>query len=132
MAAHELGQRMHDDVGAMTRRLQEHRRRHRVVDNQRHAARMRHARDCLKVTDIAGRIADGLAEHRGGIFIHAGGKRLSTVAGGKAAFHALPRQNRVQQGMGGTVKLRHRNDILPGARDIGEGVVQRRLSRRGR
>ena len=37
MAAHELGQRMHDDVGAVLDRAQQDRRRDRIVDDQRHA-----------------------------------------------------------------------------------------------
>ena len=41
VAAHELGQRMHDDVGAVFDRPQQDRRRDRVVDDQRHAVPVR-------------------------------------------------------------------------------------------
>jgi hypothetical protein len=37
VAAEELGQRMHDDVGAVLERLAQVGRRQRVVDDQRHA-----------------------------------------------------------------------------------------------
>jgi hypothetical protein len=35
--AHELGERVHDDVGAMVDRAQQDRSRHRVVDDERNA-----------------------------------------------------------------------------------------------
>ena len=41
MAAHEFRQRMHDDVRAVFDRPHQHRRRHRVVDDQRHVVAMR-------------------------------------------------------------------------------------------
>ena len=67
MAAHELGQGMDDDVGAMLRRLEQHGRRHRIVHDQRHA--MRHGpcgrwpryrrycrRDCPRVSQKTARV----------------------------------------------------------------------------
>ncbi len=100
MAAHELGEGMHDDVGAELRRLEQHRGRHGVVHDQRHAMVMRHAGDCLNIADIPGGIAHRLAEHRAGVFVDTGGQRLGTVAGGKTPFDALTGQQIVQQGYG--------------------------------
>jgi hypothetical protein len=63
-AAHELGQGVHNDVGAVLDRPQEDGRGHRIVDNQRNPMHMGQARKRLDVADVAGRIADGFTEHR--------------------------------------------------------------------
>ena len=62
VAAHEFGQRMHDDVGAVIDRTQQDRRRHRIVDDERHAVTFGDRGQRLDVADIAGRIADAFAE----------------------------------------------------------------------
>ena len=69
VAAHELGQRMHHDVGAVLDRPQQDRRRDRVVDDQRHAVPVRDVGERLDVADVAGRIADALAEQRAGLVV---------------------------------------------------------------
>ena len=62
MAAEEFRQRVHDDVGAVIDRLDQIRRRQRVVDDQRHAGLARHRRDRLDVGDGAAGIGDQLDE----------------------------------------------------------------------
>ena len=89
---------------------------------------VRHAGDGSDIADIAGRIAHRFAEDGAGVLVDAGGQRLGAVTGGKTALDALPRQHGVQQGVRGAVKLRHRDDVLARLRDIGEGIVQRRLA----
>ena len=53
VAAEELGQRVHDDVGAVFDRLAQIGRRQRVVDDQRHAGALRDLGDRLDVADDA-------------------------------------------------------------------------------
>ena len=107
VAAHEFGERMHDDVGAVVHRAHQHGRRDRVVDDQRHAVTMRHGGECLEIADIAGRIAHRLAEHRAGVLVD---QRLDV--GGAVRFcepdlHALAGQDVGEQRVGRAVELRH-------------------------
>jgi hypothetical protein len=60
--AHELGERMQHDVGAMFDRLAEIGRGQRVVDDQRHAGLLRDLRDAADVGDEAAGIGDRLDE----------------------------------------------------------------------
>ena len=83
MAAEELGQRMHDDVRAVVDRPHQDRRGYGVVDDQRHAVPMRHFGQRLDVADVAGRIADALAEHRAGVLVDQGLDIGRPVAGGE-------------------------------------------------
>ena len=64
VAAHELGQRVHDDVGAVLLGLAQVGRRQRVVDDQRHAGLLGDGRDGRQVDDDAARVGDRLAEDR--------------------------------------------------------------------
>ena len=75
---------MHDDVGAVVDRPQQDRRRHGVVDDQRHAMTMRDRGQRLDVADIAGRIADALAEDRARVVVDQLLDRIGAVALGKA------------------------------------------------
>ena len=63
VAAHELRQRMHDDVGAIFDRPQQDRRSDGVVDDQRHAMLCATRASAFDVADIPGRIANAFAEH---------------------------------------------------------------------
>jgi hypothetical protein len=62
--AEEFGQRVDDDIGAVFDRTQQDRCRHRIVDHQRHAVPCRDLRQRRNIADVAGRIADALAEYR--------------------------------------------------------------------
>ncbi len=64
MPAHELGQRVHDDVGAVLLGAAEVGRRQRVVDDQRHAGLLGDRRDRRQVDDDAAGVSDGLAKER--------------------------------------------------------------------
>ena len=63
VAADELRRGVHDDVGAVLDRPAQVRRRERVVDDQRHAARVRDLGERGEVGDVAVRVADRLGEH---------------------------------------------------------------------
>ena len=61
VAAHELGERVHHDVGAVIDRTAQVRRGEGVVDHQRHVVLVRDLGDGLDVQHVAARIGDGLA-----------------------------------------------------------------------
>ena len=67
MAAQELGQRMHHDVGAVLDRLAQIGRGQRVVDDERNAGALGERGDRLDVGDDAARIGDRLDEDRLGL-----------------------------------------------------------------
>ena len=67
VAAEKLGERMHDDVGAVVDRLAQIGRGQRVVDDERHAGTLRDLRDRLDVGDDAAGIGDELDEDRLGL-----------------------------------------------------------------
>ena len=67
--AHEFGQRVDHDVGAVFDWPQHDRGRHRVVDDERHAVPLGDRRQRLDVADVAGRIADALAENAAGVVV---------------------------------------------------------------
>ena len=61
VAAHELGERMHDDIRAVIERAGDVGRSEGVIDDQRNAVLVRDFRYRLDIENIAARIADGLA-----------------------------------------------------------------------
>ena len=127
VAAHELGQRMHDDVGAVFDRAQQDRRRHRVVDDQRNAVPRADLRQRFDVANIARRIADAFAEDGAGVAVDQLFDCLGLVGLGESHLDALARQQVGEQRIGGAVELRHRDDIAAHAGDIEHRIVQRRL-----
>lgn len=132
MAAQELGQRVHGDIGAIVERLEQNRCCDGVVDDQRHAMRMRDLGQRLDVADVAGRVADGLGEHGAGVLVDQLLDGIWLVALGEAAGDALPRQDVREQRMRGAVKLRHGNDVAAVIGDVDEGKMQGRLAGRDR
>jgi hypothetical protein len=127
VAAHEFGQRMHDDVGAVVDRFQQDRGRHRIVDDEWHTVAVRNFRQGLNVADIAGRIADALAEHGTGVAVDQRLDRLGAIGFSKADLDALARQHVREQRVGGAVKLRYRDDVGAHGGKIEHGIIQRRL-----
>ena len=71
VAAHEFGQRVHDNVGAVIDRTQQDRRRHRVVDNERNSVPGGNCRERLDVANVSRRIANALTEDRARFFVDA-------------------------------------------------------------
>ena len=113
MAAHEFGQRMHHDVGAMVDRACSRIGVATVLSTISGTPwACATVRDGLDVADIAGGIAHGLAEQRAGIFVHPGRHRFGAVARRQSARRCPDRGSTwCQQGMGGAVKLGRRDDI---------------------
>ena len=60
------------------------------------------------VADIAGRIADALAEHRAGVVVDQRRDGLGAVARGEARLDALAAQDMGEQRVGRAVELRRR------------------------
>jgi len=123
---------MNRDIGAVVERLQQDRRRNRVVDDQRHAMAMRDLRQRLDVADIAGGIADGFRKHRLGVLVDQPFDRVGLVALGETSGDALARQDVAEQRVRGAVELRHRNDVAAAIGDIDESEMQRGLAARHR
>ena len=69
VAADELGQRMHHHVRPVVDRLEHERGGDGVVDDEGHPGVVGHLGHRFEVDDVAGRIADGLAEHGTGVVI---------------------------------------------------------------
>ena len=120
---------MDHHVGAMLDRLQQDRRRHGVVDDQRHAGRMRDRGQGLKIDDVAGGIADAFAIDRAGIAVDAGGDVVGLVALGEADLDALLPEDMSEERVGRAVKLRHRDEIRALLEQRGERVVDRGRAR---
>lgn len=119
MAADVLGQRVHDDVRTVLERPAEDRRGHGVVDDQRHAMAVRSRSEGSQVDDIAGWVADGLAEHRFGALVDQRFEGGDVVMGGEAGLDAEAWQCVGQQVVGAAVELGHRDDIVA---NLGHGL----------
>ena len=126
--AHELGERVHDDVGAMVDRAQQDRSRHRVVDDERNAVTHGDRRQRPYVADIARRIADAFEEHGARVLIDQLLDRLGGIGAGETHLDPLARQNMGEQRVRGAVELRQGNDVAAHRREVEHGVVQRRLA----
>jgi hypothetical protein len=79
VAAEVLGQRVHDDVGAVLEGPAQVGRGHGVVDDQRHAVAVRDLGQLFEVGDVAERVADRFAEERLGLAVD----QLSKLAGSR-------------------------------------------------
>ena len=116
MTSEELGQRVHDDVGAVIDRLEKDGSGHRIVDHQRDAVAVGYFGQRLDVADIAGRISDRLAINSLGIFVDQPVDGIGLVALREAAGGALARQYVRQHRMRRPVELRNRYDVAAGVR----------------
>ena len=130
MAAHELGQRVHDDIGAMLDRPQKDRRRHGIVDDQRQPVRVRDFGERLDVADVAGRIADGFAKDRARGFVDQRRDVRGAVARGEARLDAVAPQRVGEQRVRRAIELRRRDDAAAAIGERQKGVGERGLARR--
>ena len=127
--AHELGERMHHDIGAVVDRPQQDRRGNGIVDDERNAVAGADRGQRLDVADIAGRIADALAEDRARFLVDQLFDRAGLIGFGKARGDALAWQDMAEQRVGRAVELRHRDDIAAHLGEVEHRVVERRLPR---
>ena len=118
---------MNDDVGPPLEWPQQDRRCHGVVDDERHAVAVRDRRERLDVTDIAGGIANALAEHRPGVVIDQGLEVVGSVGVGEPHLDTLARQDMSKQRMRGAVELGYGDEVSAHLGDVGDRIVDRRL-----
>ncbi len=104
---------MHDHIGPVVERFQHERGGDGIVHDQRHAGVMGHPGDRFQVDDIAGRIADGLAEHRAGAVIDQRSDRLRPVIDREACLDAQGWKHVGEVGEGGAVELRRNHQFEP-------------------
>ena len=128
MAAEKFGQRMDDDIGAVVDRAQQDRRRHSVVDDERNAAPLADLGQRLDVADVAGWIADALAEDGARIVVDQLFDRLGRIRLGKANRDPLARQEMRKQRVRRAIELRHRHDVGAQVGEIEDRVIERRLT----
>ena len=104
VAAEVLGQRMHDDVGAVLEGAAQVGRGHGVVDDDRHAVLVGDFGELLEVGDVAERVADRFAEDRLGLAVDQllEGFRIAVV--GEAHVDAVLRQGVGEQVVGAAVQ----------------------------
>ncbi len=113
----ELGQRVHDDVCAVTDRLHHERGRDGVVSDERDAATVGNLGDGLDVDDVAGGVADRLAEDAARRLVDQPGDRIGAIVLREADLDAEGRQHVCEVGEGCPVELRRYDEICAGAGD---------------
>ena len=121
--AHVLRQRIDHDIRTPFDRLDQHGRRHRVVNDQRNPFVARQVCEGLDVDDVAGRVADGLAIEGLRVVIDQFRKFLGTVVLAEAHVDALARQHVLEERVGAAVEQRDRDDVVTLFGDIEDRVV---------
>ena len=86
-ATDELSERVNDYVRTVMERLQHHRRRHCVIDDQRNARSMRDIGDGLEINDVAGGVADRTRRKRNRFcVVNQCSDRFGLIVRGKTRF----------------------------------------------
>src|SRR5580704_14721341 len=128
VTAHELRQRVDDDVGAVFERAQQNRRSDGIVDDQRNSVVVRDVRDCFEIANVPGGIADAFAEERSRIAIdqllHSGRPIALGEAGGDPELRQHVRKKRMRR----PVQLWDGDNIFADAGKVEDRVVERGLS----
>ena len=124
MPAHELRQRMDDDVGAVFDRTQQDRRRDGVVDDHRDAMPRCNRRQSLNVADVSRRIADAFAEYRARAAVNQPFDGVGLIGLGKSNGDALAWQDVGEQRVRRAIELGNGDDIAPHLREIEYCVIQ--------
>ena len=117
-----FGERVHDDVGAEVEGAAQIRRRHGVVDDQRHAVPVGDLGQPLDVDDIARRVADRFAEHRLGPLVDGPLDGIVVVRLRHADLEALAREGVHEQIVGAAIELADGDDVVADAGDRLDGV----------
>jgi hypothetical protein len=129
MAAQVLGQRVHDDVGALFERPAQVGAGHGVVDDQRHAVAVRHRGQRRQVGDVALRVAQALDEDRLGAAVDQRLEARRVAVVGEADLDAVLRQRVCEQVVGAAVQRRRRHDVVARLGDGLHRIGDRRLPR---
>ena len=129
MAGDVLGQRVHDDVGAMFNWPAQVGRGHGVVDDQRDTVGVGDFGQLLEIGDVAERVADRFAVDGLGLAVNQRGKGFRLAVVGEAHRDAVLRQGVREQVVGAAVERRRRNDVVAGFGDGHDRVGDCRLAR---
>ncbi len=132
VAADELRERVHDDVGALVEGARADRRGDGVVEDQRHARGVRRLRPRRDVDDVQARVADRLAEDELRVLVGQPGDGARVVRVGPAHLDPVLRQRVGEEVVGAAVELADGDDVVAGARDVQHRVRHRRLAGRRR
>ncbi len=132
VAADELRQRVDYDVGPVAERLEQKRGGHGVVRDDRNAARMGHLGHGGEIDDVAGGVANRLAEHGFRPLVDPIGDRLRPVVGREAGLDPEPGKNMGEVCVGGSVEGRYRDEVVAGAQEVEQRHADRGRSRADR
>ena len=124
MAAHELGQGVYDDVGAVFDRPHKDRRRHGIVDNQRQPTRVRNLRERPDVTDVACGISDQFTKNRPRGSVDQRRDVRGAVGRGEARMDPVAPQRMGEQRVRRAVELRRRDDAAAAIGERQKGIGQ--------
>ena len=128
VAADVLRQRVDRDIGAEREHLAADRRRHRVVDDERQAGRVRGVGPGADVDHVQPRVADRLGEHEARLVVDVRRELLGPVGIDEPHLDPVLRQRVREQVVGAAVERRDRHDVVARARDVQHRVGDGRLA----
>ena len=117
VAADVFGGAVHHDVGAQRQRVAQVRAGHGVVNDERHAVRMRHLGHGRDVEHVDQRVADGLAVHSAGVGAHGACKVFGVERVHKRGLDAQTQKAHAQLPHGAAVERAGCHDVVPGFED---------------
>ena len=129
VAAEVLGQRVHDDVGAVFERAAQVGARHRVVDDQRDAVAVCDVGELRQVGDVAERVADRLAVDRLRLRVDQRLERVRHAVVGETHLDAELREGVREQVVGAAVERGGRDDVVARLGDGLDRIADRRHAR---
>ena len=131
VAAQELGDRVHDDVGAVLEGADQIGGRDGVVDDQRDAVLVRDIGDRPDVEDVDARVADGLGEEQLGVRAHRAlplGRVVLVLDEGD--LDPELRERVLEEVVGAAVDRAGGDEVVAGLRDVQDREGRRRLAAR--
>jgi hypothetical protein len=128
VAADELRQRVHGDVGALLEDARADRRRHGVVEHERQPCRVRRVSPRRDVEHVQPRVADRLAEDQPRVLVGQARDGARVVGVGPANLDAVLRQRVREQVVGTSVELRDGDDVVARTGHVQHRVGHRRLT----
>jgi hypothetical protein len=130
MSAHELRQRMHDNVASEINRPAQIRRSERVIDNQRDVVLMRDLRHRFNIEHISARVADRLAVQKLCLRRDRAAEVLRIVGINKGDVVAEPAEGHVELRVGSAVERARRHHVIAVLHQATDGDELSRLPAR--
>jgi hypothetical protein len=132
VSADHLGERIHRDVRAEIKGVEERRRRHRIVDDERQLVLVGYPGDGREIVHVPFRIPDGLRVEQPGVLVD-GPLEVGRVARvDEASLDPEALERVAELSVGAAVELVPGHEVLPGRGNGGDGVEDGRLSGSGR